>query len=207
MVDDLHPKTMRPTTGDGLADAPHAQDAQGRAVYLGAGKQVVAPLGPAARTQEMFALGHASGRRHHQRETKIGGGFGQHVGGIGRDHLGRRHGGHVKVVVANRHVGANAQPGTGGEHAGVDGIGPGGQGPLACGQGRRPTGAGPGGVGLVGTDLERVGQLVQDLGENGAGDDDAGFHAMSCNGWGDRVLDVEGCAKIGSLFPVHSILM
>ena len=109
VVNHPHAKAQGGTPGNGLADAPHADNAQGAAMHLGTGKHVVAPARPKACAQIVFALADAACRRHQKGEAEVGGGFGQHIGRVGAQHAGGRHGGQIKVVVAHGHVGAELE--------------------------------------------------------------------------------------------------
>ena len=127
MVDHLHAKAVRTPFCDALADAAHADDAQGSAVNVGTGKHVVAPMGPEARAQKMFGFNQAPRRGHQQGKAEICRGLGQHIGRIGGQHTGRCHGGHVKVVVAHGHVGANLQVRAACQQLGINALGTGGE--------------------------------------------------------------------------------
>ena len=120
VVDHFHAETQRAASGDGLADAPHAQHAQRRTVHIGARQQVVGPVGPTTGAQEMLSLGDAAGRGHHQREAEIRSGLGQHVGRIAHQHTARRARRQVDVVVAHRHARDHAQVRASRQQRGVD---------------------------------------------------------------------------------------
>ena len=154
VINDLHAKAERATPGNALADAAHAQNAQCGAVNVSTGKHVKAPLGPLAGTQKVFAFGDAAGGGHHQRKAKVGGGFGQHIGRVGGQHAGRRHGVNVKVVVAHRHVGADFQVRAGGQHLGVNAVTTGGESSLLALKALGQLSFGPDRVGLVGFNIK-----------------------------------------------------
>ena len=97
-------EAKRAAPRDRLADAAHAEDAEGRAMHVGAGEHVVAPSAPFAAPQEMFALADAPRRGHHQSEAEVGRGLGQHAGRIADQHAARGAGGDVDVVVADGHA-------------------------------------------------------------------------------------------------------
>jgi len=122
VINHLHAKTMRAAFGNALADAPHAQHTQRRAVNVRACKHVVAPLRPISGAQVMLAFGHAPRGSHHQRETEVSGGLSQHIGGVGCQYTGSRHRFDIKIVVAHRHVGAYFQLGACSQHFGVDAV-------------------------------------------------------------------------------------
>ena len=63
-IDNFHAKAQSAAAGNALADAAHADDAQGAAVHLGTGKHVVAPACPKTGAQKVLAFRHASGRGH-----------------------------------------------------------------------------------------------------------------------------------------------
>ncbi|MNL24925.1 hypothetical protein D3C87_1463780 [compost metagenome] len=68
-----------PALGQGLADAAHADDAQGLAVYVTAemcGADVAGPLAVANHVRQFH---HAPRSGQDQCETGVGGGFGEHV--------------------------------------------------------------------------------------------------------------------------------
>src|SRR6185369_1321698 len=48
VIDNVHSETMGTAPGNALADAPHAEDAEGGAVYVRPGEHVVAPALPLA---------------------------------------------------------------------------------------------------------------------------------------------------------------
>ncbi len=123
VIDHLHAETERAAARDRLADAAHAEDAERGAMHVGAAEKIVRPALPLAAAQEMFALGDAPRRGEHQREAEVGGGFGQHVGGVGDGDAARRAGGHVDVVVADRHRAHGLELRAGGNQRGVDRLG------------------------------------------------------------------------------------
>ena len=125
---------MRAAFGNALPDASHAQNTQRRAVDVGAREHVVAPLIPLACTQIVLAFSHAARGSHHQREAEVSGGFCQHVGGVGCQHTGSRHGVDIKIVVAHRHVGAYFQLRAGGQHFGINAVAAGGEGAVLVAQ-------------------------------------------------------------------------
>jgi hypothetical protein len=91
----------RGTLGDGLADAPHADDAQARTAHLALQRHRT--LEPFASTHE--AVGRRQLARHaqHQAERRIGDLVVQHIGRM-RDHHAAPPGrGHVDAVVAHAH--------------------------------------------------------------------------------------------------------
>ena len=182
MVDHLHAKTMGTAPRDTLADAPHAQNAQCGAMDVGTSKQVVAPFGPQTSTQVMLAFGDASCGRHQQRKTKVGGGFGQHIRRVSGENAGRCHGCQVKIVVANRHVGADFECRTGGQNLLVNRISPSRENALHASQTLSQHGLGPNFVRLVGIDLKMLRQACDNLRENRTRNQDSGLglHGSMC---------------------------
>ena len=170
---------MRPALGNALPDAAHADDAQRAAVDVAARKHVVAPGGPLAGAQEMFALGQAAGRGHEQRKAEVGRGFGQHVGGVGALHASGGHGIYIKVVVAHSHVGHDFQARRGSDEGGVDALAAGGEGAVLVGQPRGQLVGRPDHIIGVGFDLEMLRQALHHLRKNRAGNQDAGLAHFS----------------------------
>ena len=107
VINHLHAKTKSRAAGNGLPNAPHANDPQSAAMHFGAGEHVIAPACPQPGAQKMLAFGHPPGGSEQKRKAEIGRGFGQHIGCIGAQHTGSGHGGQVKIVIAHRHIGAN----------------------------------------------------------------------------------------------------
>ena len=127
MINHLHAKAMCAPLGNALPNAAHAQNAKCAAMNVAASKHVVAPLGPLAGAQKMLAFSHSPCCGHQQRKTKVSGGLRQHVGRIGGLHACGSHGRNVKVVVADRHVGADFQLWASGEHFPINTLATGGE--------------------------------------------------------------------------------
>jgi hypothetical protein len=103
VVEDPHGESRR-APRHRLADAAHAEDAEGAVMDVVPNQKIDAPLGPLARVHEVVAFHDAAGRRQNQGERQVRGGVGQDVRGIRhQDPLagGRRH---VDVIEADRHV-------------------------------------------------------------------------------------------------------
>ena len=172
MVNNLHAKTVRTAAGNALPYAAHTQNAQGTAVYLGAGEHVVAPFGPLPSAQEMLRLGHAPGRGHQQRKAEVGGGFSQHIGRVAGQHACGGHGRYVKVVETHGHVGANFELRAGGQQGRINALAPSGEGALLTLEFFNELGRRPQHIGLVGGDREMLGQFLQHFREDSASDED-----------------------------------
>ena len=136
---------------------------------VGAGKHVIAPFRPLAGAQVVLAFSNAPGGGHQQGKTKVGGGFGQHIGRIGGQYAGSGHGVQVKIVVANGHVGANFQVGASGQYIAVDRVTAGGKRAGLTLQSLDQFSLGPNHIGLVGFNLEMLLQLSNDFGKNCSG--------------------------------------
>ena len=83
VIDHFHVEAVRRAARDRLADTPHAEDAERAAVDILPGEEIETPPGPLTGAHEAFGFGHPPRGRHKQRKTEVGGGLGQHVGGIG----------------------------------------------------------------------------------------------------------------------------
>src|SRR5581483_365600 len=108
---------------DRLADAPHAEDAERRAMYVVPEELLQLPSLPLARAQPRFGFGQPPRRREDQCPGEIGGGVVEHARRVGRHHAARRAGGHVDVVVADRDVAHRFEAGTTLQQRGVDALG------------------------------------------------------------------------------------
>jgi hypothetical protein len=129
-VEDRHAEPGGPP-GHRLADAAQADHPQGLAVDLEAEEELRPPdprlLGP----QVPVPLGDPPGRGQQQRPGQVGGGLGDHVGGVGGQHPPGRARLQVEVVVADGEVGHHPQPGAGPlQQLAVDPVGQHGQEPV-----------------------------------------------------------------------------
>ena len=166
VINDAHAKAVVAPAGNALADAAHAQDAQRAAMHLGAGKHVHAPAVPEPGAQKALALGHAAGGGQQQGKAEVGGGFGQHVGGVGAQHAVCGEGRHIEIVEAHGHVGHDGQLRAGRQQLGADALAAGGQHAVLAPQPPRQLGGRPHLVGGVGFYLEMLAQPLQRFGED-----------------------------------------
>ena len=134
MVDNPHIKTTG-AAGDFPPNLPQADDAQRSAVHI-----LPQPVGgmkgqpPVAGAQPELAFGSAPRRPQQQRKGQVGGGFGQHVGGVAYRNAAPGGLGYIHIVQAHRQLADGAQAGRrvkqGGVHpvhnSGQDAIGGGG---------------------------------------------------------------------------------
>src|SRR5882672_2148848 len=165
---------------DRLADAPHADDAEGRMVDVDAEKLVVLPALPVPRAQPALGLGDAPGRGHEQYPGGVRGGLVQHAGGIGRDDASLAARREVDVVVADRDVAHGLETRRRVEQGGVDAVAAGGEHAVLVGEAPAKLVGAPGRVVLlVVFDVESLAQLFDDVVEGGAGHENLGFQITS----------------------------
>ena len=132
-VQDRHPETGRPP-GDRLADPPEADDAQGRAVDVGAEEQVRAPGPPLAGADKAVALGDPPSGGEHQGPGQIGRRLGQRARRVADRDPASSTGRDVDVVVADGVVADHPELWTGRvQQLLVDAIGEQGQDAVAAG--------------------------------------------------------------------------
>ncbi len=144
---------------------------------VGAHEAVIAPLLPLAGAQEVLRFGDAARSRHHQGPAEVSSGFIEHIGRVGGHDAGFCSGSNIDVVVAHGHVADRLQLRVGGEERSRHRLARGGEEAiLAIGLGQQLIGA-VDAVVLVGFDLEMLLQAGQNFREDGAGDEDLGFHA------------------------------
>ena len=183
VVDHLHAEAQRTTPRDGPADAPHAQDAQRRAMHVGTGELVEdAALVPLTGAHEALGFAKAPGRCHHQREAEVGGRFGQHVGRIGHQHAACRASRHVDVVVADADIAHRLDRWASIEQCRVDSVAAVAHHALLAVQALLQFVSAPYRVVRVVIDLEVIAQALSDVGEGGSGDEDGG-HCLSSFYW------------------------
>ena len=164
LVEDPHPEALGPP-GHRAADPAEADHAQGLAVHVAAQQQHVLPMLEAAVTQVAVGLDHAAGGGHQERPREIGGGIGQHVGGIGDHDPAPGAGRDVDVVVAHRHVGDDAKVGAGVQQRLVDGLADHADQPLLVSQAGEQLRPGHGGIDGICVDLGPApGELDRRLG-------------------------------------------
>ena len=103
VVDHLHAEALGPA-GEGLPDAAEPKDPDRLVVDVLAEHHHRAPHPSRAPPQESVAFGDPPCRRHNQREGRVGGGLGEHLGGVRAHHAAARARLDVDVVEANRVV-------------------------------------------------------------------------------------------------------
>jgi hypothetical protein len=108
LVEHAHPEAPAPPRHR-AADAAEADHAQGLAVHVAAQERHVLPLLESALAQVTVGFHHATRGGHQEGPREVGGGVGQHVGGVGDHHAPLGAGRHVDVVEADRDVGDDAQ--------------------------------------------------------------------------------------------------
>ncbi|MCY1396580.1 hypothetical protein D9M71_115580 [compost metagenome] len=109
VVEHLHAEAEVPAPGDGCADAAEAEDAEFLAVHVDAELRGVDGALPLAGLGPGVQLGGASSGAQQQGEAEVGGGFGEHVGGVGQRDAALVEIGDVVVVVADRDAGDHFQ--------------------------------------------------------------------------------------------------
>ncbi|MEZ5250893.1 MAG: hypothetical protein R2713_17280, partial [Ilumatobacteraceae bacterium] len=122
-VGDRHAERLRPA-GEGGADLAHADHPQPASLQAGAEHHGHAPSPRLTRPDEPLALTEAPRDHQDQRHRQIGGGVGEHAGGVGGGHRSLPARGEVDVVVADGHVAHRPQLRSGGvEQFGVHPLG------------------------------------------------------------------------------------
>jgi len=175
VIDHLHAKAQGTAPGDGLTDAAHAEHTQCRAVHILPAELVHRPAVPLTAAQPALRFAEATGRGHHQRETEVGGGFGQHVRRVADQHAPGGAGRQVDVVVAHRHRTHRPQLRAGVQQRGVDALACGDEDSIAALQPLDQGRVAPGLVGRIGHHIEDNAQPVEDLLKHGSGDQHTGL--------------------------------
>ena len=108
---------------NGLADSPEADDAEGGTGDPGTNQQGRGPALPATLPHEAIAPRGVAAGVEHQRHGDIGGGFGEHAGGVGRHDLSLLEFFEVQVVHADGVVRNDFEVEASVEHAAIDRVG------------------------------------------------------------------------------------
>ncbi len=108
----------------GKTDAPGANDGYGfSGDFVAQKRQVRMPVTPAILTGQMFGGPELPGQRPHQEESKLGGRFREHVGGMGERNSVAVGVGAIDVVKSDRNLCHHFERAfSGSEHLGVDRI-------------------------------------------------------------------------------------
>ena len=109
VVDHRHTKTKMPTLGQGFTDAAHADDAQGLAMHITAEMRRADVFVPLTGAHHVGQFDHTPGGGEDQRKTGVGGGFGEHVGGVAEQDAAPSQVVDVIVVDADRNAGHGLQ--------------------------------------------------------------------------------------------------
>jgi len=110
VVENPHRETA-PAARHSLADAAKSVNPERLVVDIGSPQQGPFPLLPASLAHVPVAFDHAPGDGHQERESKVGGRFFQHAGGVRDRDAPARARGHVDVVITDAHVGDHPQAG------------------------------------------------------------------------------------------------
>ncbi|MNZ60895.1 hypothetical protein D3C78_789710 [compost metagenome] len=181
VVEHLHAEAEVPAPGDGCADAAEAEDAELLAVHVDAELRGVDGALPLAGLGPGVQLGGASSGAQQQGEAEVGGGFGEHVGGVGQWDAALVEIGDVVVVVAHRDAGDHfqlagllqlfrAQRAADADHA------------VGFRQGGGVLGVDVAQLGIEHGDVELVAQAFEMFGGEAAEDEDVLFHGDGMRG-------------------------
>ena len=110
--------SRRRSSGDGRADAPEADDADGGAVDVGAKHDLGSPGAPVAGADVAVALGDTTGSGEEEAEGEVGAGLGEDARRARDENETAAGGGDVDVVVASGHVADGDEIWSGGEEGG-----------------------------------------------------------------------------------------
>lgn len=146
---------------DGAADLAQTDDAEGGAESVVAEEVRGRPRLPAALSGYAFALYEVAGGGEEEGEGEVGGGLVEDAGRVRDPDTRRRRGHGVEVVVADGHVGDDAQAGGLGQEIGADGVGDEGKGSVGLAE-VLTEGGGRWGK-LVGPDSDLVAGFFEEL--------------------------------------------
>ena len=103
-INHLHAETEVTAPRDGLADAPHADDADGATSQVKAQQLGRMPALPLAGADHAFAFAGAAGGHQHQGHRNIGGGVGHGAGRVGHGDAMATAGIDVDMIVAHTEI-------------------------------------------------------------------------------------------------------
>jgi hypothetical protein len=122
VIDDFHAEALR-ATGNSLADAAEADDAERFPPDIGAAVLIEVPALPVPCPDILIAFDDTASDGEHERPGEVGGGFVEDAGGIGDQDAAAGAGGNVHVVVTDGNVSDDAELRRGAEGVVADSLG------------------------------------------------------------------------------------